>query len=123
MALIFKNKLLLDIPIEVIESINQFYIESYKNQMEEPSLTKFFNTYFPFYLLEYDNIPVEKLCYFQNLMRNDKNKNSIRNFTFRISDEYQSNLRELAHVNLRTVKGQATHFVYFVYLYINHSKI
>lgn len=103
------NKLICDIPQEIIFKTNDFLASStdFKN------LSSMLNSYFHFYLASYENLTASNILLYDNLPNKKRN-----NFSFYLSDTNFQRLKLLSQSNLRSVKDQATHFVYSIYKYI-----
>ncbi len=106
------KKLVCDVPQDVIDKLNNFWVSSteYKN------LSSLLSSYFFFYINMNDFLTPSNILIYEDLP--GKNRN---NFSFYLSVDNYTKLSLLAKSNLRSTKNQATHFVYSIYKYINET--
>lgn len=103
------KKIVCDIPLTIINVINEFRISN----TEFSNNSQFFNSYFIFYLSIMDKVPSSQFLLFSQMP--DKSRN---NFSFYLNIATFQRLELLSAASLRDIKNQATHMVFSIYFYI-----
>lgn len=104
------KKIVCDVPLKIIDTINDFRISN----TEFSNNSQFFNSYFLFYLSIYAKMPASQILLYSQMEDTSRN-----NFSFYLNDDVYKRFELLASANLRPVKNQAIHMVFTIYYYIS----